>query len=183
MSIKKTITTIFIIPTLKINRDALKNHNCINGYIKDIRKDVQYEDAVYLLFKPKNLDAFRYFLDEEYERTDQIVDDYDYEDGFVVLVYKLDKNLKHDFELIKKGKYSMTSDRFQSIFPETFQVEKGGLKKEEISLQYRIFVKSDDLRKYWEDKLAVDFKDDMEVWDGWKEENEVMDLDKIKELV
>lgn len=183
MDLKKTITTIFVVPTLKINRDALKNHNFINGYIKDVRKDVQYKDAVYLLFRPKNLDQFRYFLDEEYERTDQIVDDYDYEDGFVVLVYTLSKDFKEDFELIKKGKYSLTSEKFQKIFPKTIQLVKNGMIKEENSLQYRIFIKSDDLREYWENKLAVDLKEDMEVWDGWTEENEIMNLDKIKELV
>lgn len=183
MDLKKTITTIFVVPTLKINRDALKNHNFINGYIKDVRKDVQYKDAVYLLFRPKNLDQFRYFLDEEYERTDQIVDDYDYEDGFVVLVYTLSKDFKEDFELIKKGKYSLTSEKFKRIFPKTIQLVKNGVTKEENSLQYRIFIKSDDLREYWENKLAVDFKEDMEVWDGWTEENEMMNLDKIKELV
>lgn len=183
MSIKKNITTIFIIPTLKINREALKDHNCINGYIKDGRKDVQYENAVYLLFKPKNLDQFRYFLDGEYERTNQIVDDYDYEDGFIVLVYKLDKNLKNDFDLVKRGKYSLTSDKFQDIFPIEFDVVKNGSKEKYNSLQYRIFTKSEDLKRHWEDMLGVDFKDDMEVWDGWKEENEIMDLDKIRELI
>ena len=183
MDLKKTITTIFVVPTLRINRDALKNHNFINGYTKDVRKDVQYENAVYLLFRPKKLEQFKYFLDEEYERTDQIVDDYDYEDGFVVLVYKLDESFKHDYALIKRGKYSHTSDKFKNIFPEKVPIVKNGTKKEEPSLQYRIFIKSEDLREYWENKLAVDFKEDMEVWDGWNEENEVMDLDKIKELV
>jgi hypothetical protein len=91
MEFKKTITTMFFIPTLGIDRDMLSKNNFINGYIKDSNRDIQYENAVYLLFKPEDLDKFRIFLDDEYERTKSIIDDYDYEDGYVVLVYELNK--------------------------------------------------------------------------------------------
>jgi hypothetical protein len=73
MDIKKTITSIFIVPTLSIGRERLLNNGYINGYIKDNRKDIQYDSCVYLLFKPKDLDKFRDFLDEEYERTKSII--------------------------------------------------------------------------------------------------------------
>ena len=54
MEIKKTITSIFIVPILKINKDDLKNNGYSNGYVEDGRKDVQYENSLYLLFKPNN---------------------------------------------------------------------------------------------------------------------------------
>ncbi len=101
MEIKKTITTIFMVPTLKINRDVLKDNGFINGYVKDVRKDVQYENCIYLLFKPEDIDRFKDFLDEEYERTKSIIDDYDYENGYVVLVYQLDGKFKRDFQFVK----------------------------------------------------------------------------------
>ena len=94
MELKKTITSIFMVPTLKINRDKLKENGYLNGYMSDVRRDVQYQNAVYLLFQPSNLDKFREFLDDEYQRTKQLIDDYDYEDGFVVVVYTLDKKWK-----------------------------------------------------------------------------------------
>ena len=80
MERKHTITSIFIVPTLSIGKDKLINNGFVNGYIKDGKRDVQYENAVYLLFKPKDLDKFREFLDGEYERTQSLIDDYDYED-------------------------------------------------------------------------------------------------------
>ncbi len=82
MERKHTITSVFIVPTLSIGRDRLIDNGFINGYTKDSRRDVQYENAVYLLFKPTDLDKFRSFLDKEYERTKSIIDDYDYEDGY-----------------------------------------------------------------------------------------------------
>ena len=184
MKFDKTITTMFIVPTLSINRDKLKENMFINGYIKDGRRDVQYEDAVYLLFKPENLDRFKDFLDEEYERTKSIIDDYDYEDGYVVVVYVINDKLKPDFELIKQGKYSKTSSKFQNIFPKTFtSMEDPSQYTNKISLQYRIFNKTNDLREYWESKLGVVFDNDMEVWGGFFEENEVLNLEKLIENV
>ena len=181
MELKKTITSIFIVPTLKINRDKLKENGYLNGYMSDVRRDVQYENAVYLLFKPDNFDRFREFLVDEYERTNQLIDDYDYEDGFVVVVFTLDEKWKKDFALVREGLYSQTSKEFQDSFPKVIKIIKNGLQRDEISLQFRIFKKTEDLRKYWEDRLDMEFTEDMEVWNGFDIENEVLDLDKIKQ--
>jgi len=182
-TIKKTITSIFFVPTLKIGKDRLIKNGYINGYQKDVKRDIHYTDAIYILFKPDNMDVFREFLDEEYERTRNIVDDYDYEDGYVVLVYKLDNKFKRDFELIKKGKYSKTSSEFQALFTKVVKISKNGKTRDEISLQYRVFNKTEDLKQYWEDKIGVDFDDSMEVWSIWDENEEILDIDKIKEHV
>ena len=183
MERKHTITSIFIVPTLSIGKDKLLDNGFVNGYIKDNKRDIQYENAVYLLFKPENLDKFRNFLDNEYERTKSIIDDYDYEDGYVVVVYEINPRLKGDVELVKQGKYSQTSPAFQGSFPKVVQIKKNGLRRDEISLQYRVFNKTEDLVKFWEDKLGVELPSDVEVWHGFFEENEILDLDKIKEHV
>jgi hypothetical protein len=181
MDVKKTITSIFIVPTLKIDKNQLKINNYINGYLSDVRRDIQYKDSVYVLFKPGNLNTFREFLDKEYERTRDVLDDYDYEDGFVVVVYKLNSKWKKDFLLVKEGLYSKTSEEFQRLFPKTVEITRNFLRKDEISLQHRIFKKTQDLKDYWEDKLDIIFTDDMEVWEGFHIEKEMLDLDKLKQ--
>jgi len=183
MEVKKNITSIFMVPTLKVPKDALKNNGFINGYIKDDRMKHGYENSVYLLFKPVDLDKFREFLDSEYERTKYIIEDYDYEDGFVVVVYQLNEKFKDDYELIKQGKYSKTSKRFQDEFPKSVKIVRSGLSKDEVSLQFRIFKKSIDLIEFWEEKIGVKFEDDFEVWEGWDEENETLIIDNLKEHV
>jgi len=183
MSNKLTISSIFMVPTLKIDKDKLKDHNFINGFIGD-KTGPSYEDSVYLLFKPKDLYKFQIFIDEEYERKDSnIIEDYDYDGGYVVLIYKLNKKYNRDFELVKKGKYSKTSQEFQNLFSKVKKVIKNGLHKDEISLQYRIFNKSDDLRVYWEDRIGKDFTPDMEIWEGFDEYNEIFDIERYKQLV
>ena len=183
MERKHTITSIFIVPTLSIGKDKLLDNGFVNGYIKDNKRDIQYENAVYLLFKPEDLDKFRNFLDNEYERTKSIIDDYDYEDGYVVVVYEINPRLKGDVELVKQGKYSQTSPAFQGSFPKVVQIKKNGLRRDEISLQYRVFNKTEDLVKFWEDKLGVELPSDVEVWHGFFDDFETLDLDKIKENV
>lgn len=183
VELKKNITSIFMVPTLKINRENLKANGFINGYVKDVRRDVQYENCIYVLFRPENIETFRDFLDTEYERTKSIIDDYDYEDGFVVLVYQLDKKFKRDFDLVKQGKYSKTSPEFQELFPRIIKIKKDGYSRDEVSLQYRIFNKTEDLKTYWEEKIGIMFDEDMEIWSGWIEENEVLNIDKIKDYV
>lgn len=175
-----------MVPTLRFPKDSLKSNGFINGYIKDDKNETQYEDAVYILFKPENLDKFREFLDHEYERTKAVIEDYDYEDGFVVVVYQLDKKYKKDYELVRAGKYSQTSKEFQNEFPKSVKIVKDGLSKDEMSLQTRVFRKTEDLIEFWEDKLGLNLKDvvgdDYEVWDGFDESKEVLEIDKIKEL-
>jgi hypothetical protein len=183
MDAVKTITTIFIVPIFSIDKEKLKTNGFVNGFIKDSRKDVQYKDSVYLLFKPEDLDKFRDFLVDEYERTKQIIDDYDYEEGYVVVVYQIYTRLLPDIELVKQGKYSQTSTKFQQIFPKIVKIKKNGFQKDELSLQYRVFNKTEDLKQFWEEKFDMTFDDDMEVWHGFIEEKEILDLDKIKEHV
>lgn len=183
MEVKKTITSIFMVPTLRIPKGELTDNGFINGYIKDGSREVQYDNCIYLLFQPRNLDRFREFLDSEYERTKAIIDDYDYQDGFVVVVYQLDTRFAKDFSLVRKGKYSKTSSQFQSLFPKVIKLKKNGLHRDEISLQYRVFNRTEDLVKFWEDKLGVEFTDDQEVWHGFEEENEILNIEKLKEYV
>jgi hypothetical protein len=187
MEIKKNITSIFMVPTLKVPKDALRGNGFINAYVRDVRKEDCYDECIYLLFKPENLDKFREFLDNEYERTKAVIEDYDYEDGFVVVVYQLDDKYKSDFVLVKQGKYSKTSAQFQKLFPKVIKITRKGLHKDEISLQYRIFNKAEDLVSFWEEKLGIDFAeivgDDFEVWEGWDEQREILELDKIKDLL
>src|SRR6478735_660094 len=99
-----TVTSIFMVPTLNIDKNKLKGVGFIDGFIRDKNKDADYENVVYLLFHPPNMDAFMGAIDEEYERNSGIIEDYDYEGGYVVLVYGLNKDFEKDFKLIKKGK-------------------------------------------------------------------------------
>lgn len=175
------ITSIFMVPTLKIPKEELKGNGFINGYIRDDVKGMEYKDAIYVLFKPSQLDRFREFLDSEYERTKHVIDDYDHKGGFVVVVYKLNMKFKKDFQIVREGKYSQTSIEFQDDFPKTIRVKRGNREMEETTLQYKIFNKTEDLVEYWEEKLGVELDEDVEAWHGWKEEDEILTEKVLKQ--
>lgn len=183
MELKKTITSIFFVPTLGIPKGEIKKHDFINGYSRDVGRDIEYEDSAFLLFHPTDLDKFRIFLDSEYERTKSLIEDYDYPDGFVVVVYQLNPEFKADFDLVKLGKYSKTSPAFQNLFPKVVKITVRGLERDEISLQYRVFNKTQDLVQFWEDQFGMNFTPDLELWRGFNEEDETLNLGKVKEKI
>jgi hypothetical protein len=172
-----------MIKPLGIGIEKLDKVGFINTFIRDVEHDCIYQDCVYLLFKPTDMDVFRDFIINEYERTDNIVEDYDYEGGYVVIVYKLDPKFKKDYQLIRQGLYSKTSKDFQNVFPKVMKIVKNGKHRDEISLQYRIFNKTQDLITYWEDKIGITLSSDQEVWEGFHEERETLNIKKIKEHV
>ena len=180
LNIHRTISTILILPLLDISKDDLKSNNFLNAYVTDSRRDVQYEDSIYLVFKPDNVERFREFLEFEYERTACLIDDYDYEDGFVVLVYKLPSLFDKDIGLVKQGKYSQTSEKFQKKFPKVIKRMVNGKQRDELSLQIRIFKKSPELKDYWETKIGEPIPDDMEVWPKWEDHKESLELEQLK---
>ena len=68
----KTITTIFMVPTLAIPKGALRATGFVNAFISDKDREEDYgkNKVIYLLFKPNDLDEFRLFVDNEYDRTE-----------------------------------------------------------------------------------------------------------------
>lgn len=188
MKLNKTITSIFMVPLLKIPKDQMRLNNFINAYIKNFDRDVEYsENTIHLLFCPENIDRFREFLISEYKRCECIIEDYDYfNNKFIVVVYKIDDKFKEDIELIKSGKYSKTSQDFQNEFPKNITIIEKGFHKNEVSLQYRIFNKTEDLIDFWNTKLEIDISslfenNDFEVWEGFQIDRETLTLNKLKE--
>lgn len=182
MKLTRSITTLFMVRPLGLSIENVERHGFINAFIGDVNHDCQYTNCVYLLFKPSDMDTFNSFLDLEKMRT-TIEDDYDYEGGYVVVVYKSDVRYKADYDLIKQGLYSKTSKEFQNLFPKVVKLMKNGLHRDEISLQYRIFNRTQDLINFWEDKLGVGFSADQEVWQGFHTEREMLNIENIKNNV
>lgn len=175
----KTITSIFMVPTININKQALLKNNFINAYSKDIGNDIDYEDSVFLLFLPKDIDSFRRFLEEEYERTKDIIEDYDYAGGYVVVVYKLNPEFKEDFDKVRNSKYSSTSKKFQKLFPQKVRLK--GSKEFQDSVQYLIFTKDTQLLDFWEEIIGTTkiSSHNLEVWPGYNELLETLDIKNL----
>jgi len=178
--IEMTVTNLFLVPPLGIGRERLRLQNLIDAYIKDAGSDLEYTDVVYLLFKPDDMELFQEFVEEERQRTDLLIDEYDYAGGFIVLVYKTHPEDREDIELIFKGQYSKISQRYKKKIPAVVKQVIRGLHKDSISLQYEIIAKSQNVRDWWKKELDIDIPEGSEVWSIPDLEKETLYIDKIR---
>lgn len=183
--VKKNCTSIFLAPALGIGKERLLKNGYISGYLGDVqRPELTYERGVWLLFKPKAFASFEDFLHEERDRGANIMEDYDY-DGYVVVVYVIDKEYEKDFNRFLEGKYSKYSPKFKALFPQTVKKKNAyGIEKEEPSLQSRVFTRDKALQEYWRNKLQADIPDDLELYsspDIGSGGEEYLDITQFKE--
>lgn len=169
---KKTCTSIFLIPYLFKNRIRATELGFINGYVKDIERDIDYKNPVYALFKPENLDVFQDFLNKEKNLSKFLIDDYDY-DNYTVIVYEFP--LDKDYALFLEGKYSEMSKEYKDKISDPIKI---GI-QDEPRLCWRICNKTRDLKEYWETKLGVELDSTMEYYSKPDLDNETLDYRKI----
>lgn len=182
ISLTKTLSSIFITPLLGIDRFYLTDEKIgyQNAYLFDSERDITYQDVVYLLFKPTNFVKFKEFLTAEKAKPEGPIDDYDYEGGFVVLVYMIPKPFIQEMDKFLNGKYSQFSPELKELYPKVVRItDKNGLRKDEMALVWRIFKKDKFLKKYWEDLLNTVFDDDMEVWSVLDLERETLNIKQL----
>lgn len=203
-----TDTGLFLLPCYGRSLKEWKNFGFINCYLSDVdREKVNDTDIhLYLLFKPateplrvKQLGGYETVekdsqsarlqtLIENFEEMDTkhlfLLEDYDYEDGYIVLVLKFPEKFRKDYNRYLRGSYSLFSDEFKKTLPETIitefvnefnKIEKLSGK----SLQYMITHKSDRLKEYQEEKYGLDLTDANEYYHKISLENETLNINKF----
>lgn len=173
---RKNCTTIFLLPGIGHHRQELLQYGFISAYLDDIEHEVHHEDCIYTLFKPDNMILFQEFLKVEY-RSSPVVEDYDYEGGYIVVVYKFPDKFMTEYNLCLEGKYSKFSSEYKKLFPDKIKTEKGMTN----SLQHRIFNRTEDIKKYWEKKIGEKLPADMELWSSPDMSKEVLDITLFNE--
>jgi hypothetical protein len=176
MKRKLTVTSIFMVPTIGLPLDDLTKYGYINGFSADGHRSEQYEDSVYLLFKPLDYLKFTEFIETLYDENFRFIDDYDYEGGYVVLVFRLNPAHETDFKRVKESKYSETSKIFQELFMNKVTIIVDNLECKENSLQSMIFNKHEDLQIYWEKQMGIEIPDNQEFWSAFDLEKETLKL-------
>ena len=177
-----TISNIFIVPIFKIGRENLVKFGFVNSYLFNTDRNIIYEDyCLHLLFKPENLDEFADFINMEKERLGVLyLDEYDYGDGFVVLVYKIEEYHNEDIKILLMGGYSKLSNTFMSEIPATVRVRtRTGVNKDEKYLAYLIHEKNQGLIDMWENILGQELPPNSEVWSKPTILEETLSEDKL----
>lgn len=172
-----TATNLFIKPILQISQEDQVLNGFENAYIKDELRDIEYPNAVYLLFRPMRAGQFNLFVEGERERG-AILDEYDYDNGWTMLVYKYDKKWQNDVNLILQGKFSEVSEEYKNQIPKILKSPQG----EVISLQHHVFAKDEWMKEWLYERYGIDVPDDVEHWKFYTE-RETFTEQTLKQLV
>lgn len=175
---KYNCSALFILkPVVGINYGTLKeNYGFINSYLRDKAREDLTGNLLFVLFRPQDFEYFEMFISEQSLDNDNYLEDYDYSNGYVVMVYRIPEKFKEDFEKFKEGKYSKLS----SLIKNCYEKEIKTFLIPEESFQWSVFNKSSKLRKTLEEFLDCQFTKDMELWQLPDIENkEVLDIEKF----
>jgi hypothetical protein len=179
---KKNCTTIFLLPGIGHTRQELLKFGFLAAYLDDVNHEVHYEESVYLLFKPENAQVFQKFLENEYKTGSRIVEDYDYEGGYVVVVYKINEKYLPEYQLFLQGKYSEFAKEYIDKFPtEIIVQDQAGMPVLKKSLHYHIFNRTKEIKEYWENKVGEKLPKNMELWSAPDMSKEVLDITLYQE--
>lgn len=146
MIAKRTKTTMFLVPALGFTPAKLKTLGFVDAYLMDINREKTYKDALYLLFKPSERHSFELFIEEN---KDKILDDYDYDEGYIVVVFQFPIRFIANYDTFLQGKYS----KFTSDYKELFRRPSGNTATDEDSA-WLIINKHPDMRKKVEEAIG-----------------------------
>lgn len=180
---KCTATNLFIVPLLGISRNRLTDNGMENAYIKDEIKGIDYDRGVYLLLRPLKQEKFALFLQEERARKAKILDEYDYPDGWTMLVYQYDEEYEKDVQKIMRGKFSRTSERYKEKIPKTLKIQKSGVSREILTMQHEVFKKSTSLENYWAELYGLEFDYYHDEYYEFYAEREVLTQELLNKLI
>lgn len=174
---KYNCSALFLLkPTIGINFGILASEfGMINSYLRDKAREDLEGNLLFVLFKPIDFDNFEWFLEQQTEKAENFIEDYDYAGGYVVMVYRIPDVLKPDFELFKQGKYS----KFSKLIKNCYEREVKAFLKPQQSFQWDVFTKAESLKRELEEFLDTTFEKSAELWTMMDEEKELLDIQQF----
>ena len=186
---ENTNATLFFMPIFGIDDKTLKKIGFINAYTQD--KDKAYEEngiyKIHALFRP-DTNGFADFktITKKLEAAGILYDEYDYEDGYIVLALNFPERFNEDYDHIMNGKYTKVSRELVKKYPEKTIKMKSGKRIEDYTIQYHIFNRTPGMRGFIQEELGIDeIKREDKEFEYWTlpGEGEILDIEKhLKKL-
>lgn len=145
---------LFLLPAFGTTTDRLVKLGIRDTYLRDTHREYDAEHLLFLLFKPLNLELLNQWIDEMDERG-LVMDEYDYEEGYVVVVLRFPEKFVEDYVRVMKGKYSKCSREYKKMFPRTIKVRDGGKEINTTTLQVLVFERDKSLKKDMSESFGI----------------------------
>lgn len=174
-----TVSTLFFVRPLQIithnepftkDADIYKKYGFKNAYIAEESHINTLSHPVYLVFEPQNMWEFKNLLDREYEKG-YLIEDYNL-DKYTILLYNFPEEYHRDYSLVRRGKYSKTSDNFKALFPDK-------VANKYPSLPYMILTKDELLKRIWYENLEIELGEEDEYWRAFEIERETFKIENL----
>jgi len=176
--IKWNASTLFLLkPITGIGVGQFCEFGLVNSYLEDVDNDIYVGDYLLVLLKPNDYDFLEILIDNQDRENINFVGEYDYEGGWVVLVYSIPEKWKEDFTKFKDGRYSALSEDFKSQHDKHVIIN---MRKKE-TIQYLVFYKDTKFKKDVEEYFDVVFSEEDELWEKPLTVKETLNISKIKE--
>ena len=184
--IKENISTIFLLPAIKI-KDSIKkefrDNGFINTYITTNKVKYPYK-VIFLLFRPDEF-TFEYAgFENRLISNENYIECLDIGNKYILYTFKIPEIFTKEYNLFIEGKYSEFSDKYKDLFPRKSHVfdsnkkpitDKKGNYVLEDSPYFKIFNKNKDFKDNLASKLGYEdssMLDDMELYDKQDETKE-----------
>jgi hypothetical protein len=172
--VKKSKTTLFLLPLLQLDWFELQENGFVNAYLGDDDYEIICDNHLFLLFNPyKFTVGFENFC-QKLRDNPLFSLEYDcpnYENGKVMFVFGIPSEYQHILPNFKKGEYSKMDKRYVNKFFPKYIDSK-------VSIRWKVFYKDPSLKAFWEEKLAVEIAADKELWDIPEANEEVLNYNK-----
>lgn len=176
---KENVSTVFLLPGIEI-KSELKNRFYSFGFQNTFLTcpPLNYPwPVLYILFKPQVIDLEFIRFAEDLQKNPNFIETLDAGSNKVLMVYKVPKRFRRDYELFLEGKYSKLSSDYRKCFQmEQFKldshdrpVKENGRYVKEYTDFYHIFNRTDHIKDVWKERLGYDKSeqifDDIELYD------------------
>lgn len=176
---KENVSTVFLLPGIEIKTELI-NEFYSQGFVNTFLtcEPLTYPFPVlYLLFRPDQVNADFIGFANNLQKNTNFIETLDAGKGKVLMVYRIPKRFRRDYELFLEGKYSKLSAEYKKCFQlEQFKVDiygkpvkEGNKYIKEPTDFYHIFNKTDDIKSRWLERIGyppeTHILDDMEMYD------------------
>lgn len=177
---------MFLLPGLEFPNKEYVDFGLENCYLfcPEIGKSNEKEIHLYLLFQPKTKEEKEEYEKQENFINDSILEIYELDDDYILLVVVFPDKFKKDFSLFMEGRYSEFTKEYKKLFEGVTEVIRKVSNQlvpfQDNSLAFKIINRIKSFKDLYKRSYNVELQDNEEWWKAWDMDKEILNLENFK---